>query len=176
MNCSRIVKNTFTRAQAEEEVKDQFTIIKDATTAYKNAGKPQEKELVDFCNDYLAKTTKSAPGVGCIITIEAGVSDSRENPYTVKDIKNEKGKRTYKMGYQLIDRETNTLLCTCFGTKADAKEQAKNFYRDGYKGNMFVKYVKEVVEGEVGAFEVVYTPSKSTKQGKYILFGFPKEV
>jgi hypothetical protein len=41
---------------------------------------------------------------------------------------------------------------------------------------MFAKYVKEVVEGEVGAFEVVYTPSKSTKQGKYILFGFPKEA
>ena len=160
----------YTKDEAVKQV--DFQIMRDATQAWKAAGKPMmEKELRAFCADYLAKHTKFIGNAGCVITIEAGSADTRENPYTINDIKNEKGKRVYKTGYQAIDKATGEILFTNFETKAKAKEMAKNLYKKGYKGDIFCKYVKDVIEGEVGAFEVTYTPSKSAKVGKYICFG-----
>ena len=40
-----------------------------------------------------------------------------------------------------------------------------------YRGDIFCKVIHEVIEGEVGAFEMTYTPSKNTKLGTYIVFG-----
>lgn len=160
----------YTKDEAVKQV--NFQIMRDATQAWKAAGKPMmEKELRAFCDKYLAQFTKYIANAGCIITIEAGSANTRENPCTVKDIKNEKGKRTYKTGYQAINKATGEILFTNFETKAKAKEMAKALYKKGYKGDIFVKYIKDVVEGEVGAFEVLYTPSKSAKVGKYICFG-----
>ena len=172
VNFKRLEVSAFTKQEAVEKVAENFQIIKDATQAWKNAGKPiTEQALKAFCADYLTKHTKFATGIGCSITMEAGTPDSRERPYTVKDIKNEKGKRKYKTGYQLMDQATGKVLGVCFETKAKAKEVAKDLYKNGYKGNIFAKYIKEVTEGEVGAFEVAYTPSKSSKLGKYFCFG-----
>lgn len=176
MNSTRIVVKAHTKQEAIDQVEEKFQIMKDATTAYKNAGKPQEKDLVDFCNQYLAKTTKSINGAGCIITIEAGIADSRENPYAFNDIKNEKGTRVWKKGIQFVDRETNAIMGTCFGTKSEAKDMVKELYRNGYKGKLFASYIKAVVGGEAGAFEASYAPSKSSKLGTYICFGFPKDI
>ena len=161
----------FTKTEALD--KAPFQVIKDATQAWKNAGKPiTEKALREFCAEYLQQHTKMATGVGCSITFEAGVADTRERPYTVIDIKNEKGKRKYKTGYQGIDPETGEILFTNFETKSKAKEEAKELNtKKGYKGDIFCKYVKQVVEGEVGAFEVKHTPSKSAKPGTYLAFG-----
>ena len=171
----KLVVNAYTKDEAKAQVVNEFEIMKDATTAYKLAGFPQEAELTEFCNNYLAKNTKMIPGVGCIITIVPGVSDTRDNPYSVKDIKNEKGKRVYKKCFQIIDRDTNQLLSKCFGTKSEAKDVVKEMYREGYKGEILCIYAKEVIEGEVKAFEASYAPSKSTVCGKYICFGMPKE-
>ena len=65
-----------------------------------------EKALKEFEAEYLAKHTKFAAGIGCSITFEAGSADTRERPYTMRDIKNEKGKRKYKTGYQGINPAT----------------------------------------------------------------------
>ena len=71
-----------------------------------------------------------------------------------------------------INPATGEILFTNFETKNKAKEVAKELYtKKDYKGDVFCKYIKDVVEGEVGAFEVKYTPSKSAKQGTYICFG-----
>ncbi len=52
------------------------------------------------------------------------------------------------------------------------KELAKELYtKKDYTGDVYCKYIKAVVEGEDGAFEVKYTPSKSAKMGTYICFG-----
>jgi hypothetical protein len=173
VNFKRLEVNAYTKQEAVEKVAGQFQIIKDATQAWKNANKPiTEQALKAFCADYLQKHTKFASGIGCSITIESGTPDSRERPYSVRDIKNEKGKRHYKTGYQLLDKATGQVLGVSFDTKAKAKELAKKLYTDkGYKGDIYCKYIKEVTEGEVGAFEVTYTPSKSSKLGKYLCFG-----
>lgn len=150
-----------------------FQVIRDATQAWNKAGKPiTNKALQEFCAEYLAKHTKFAQGIGCSITVEAGSADTRERPYTVKDVKNEKGKRKFKKAFQLIDKATGEILGTSFGTKKEAQDLAKSLYTEqGYKGNAMCKIVHEVVEGEVIAFEIEYTPSKSAKIGNYVCFG-----
>ena len=135
-----------------------FQVIRDATQAWKAAGKPiSGAALKEFCAEYLQKHTKFAEGIGCSITIEAGKADTRERPYTITDIKNEKGKRKYKTGYRGVDVETGKILFTNFESKLEAKKVAKELYtKHGFRGNIHVTYVKEVVEGETGAFDVVY--------------------
>lgn len=170
-NFRTIETKGYTKQEALSQV--PFQIIRDATQAWKKAGKPIEgKALREFCAEYLQKYTKYAVGIGCSITIEAGKADTRERPYTVTDIKNEKGKRKYKTGYRGVDTETGKIMFTNFESKAAAKQAAKELYtKMGYRGNLRVNYVKEVVEGEAGAFEVAYTPSSSAVVGTYICFG-----
>lgn len=161
----------FTKKEALETA--PFQILRDATQAWKKAGSPIEaKALKEFCAAYLEKWTKFASNVGCSITKEAGSADTRERPYTVTDIKNTKGKRKYKTGIEGIDTETGERLFVSFETKTKAKEMAKELYtKNGFKGNIHANYVKQVVEGETGAFDVTYTPSKSAKVGSYLCFG-----
>lgn len=160
----------FTKQEATSQA--PFQVFKDATQAWKLAGAPVGGEgLQEFCAEYLKKHTKMAKGIGCSITFEAGSADTRERPYTVTDIKNEKGKRKYKTGIQGVDTETGEILFTNFENKTKAKEVAKELYKKGYKGNIHATYVKAVVEGETGAFDVVYTPSKSAHMGRYFCFG-----
>ena len=171
INLKKVEVSAFTKAEAIE--KAPFQVLKDATQAWKNAGKPlNDKDLKVFCSEYLAKHTKGAVGLGCSITFENGSADTREKPFSINDIKNEQGKRKYVTGYQGINPETGEILFTCFETKAKAKEVAKELYtKEGYRGSVKCNYIKVVAEGEKGAFDVVYAPSKSAKAGKFILFG-----
>lgn len=158
----------------EAIAKAPFQIIMDATQAWKLAGKPlMGTELKEFLAAKLQAETKFANGVGCIITVDAGVPDSREFPYAVNDIKNDKGKRKFGMSFLMTDKETGEVKGIVTGaTKAEAIEKAKELYvKKGYKGNLMAQYIKVVTEGEPGAFEVSYAPSKSTHLGKYLLFG-----
>lgn len=153
-----------------------FKIYYDATQAYKNWVEKQDGAITesmkkDFCIEYLAKKTKNAPGVGCSITVEAAVADSKKNPYHISDVKNEKGKRKYSTVYIIKDRNTNEILDKCDTTKAEAKDKVKNLYKKGYKGNIVCLYSKEVAEGEPIAFYAEYSPSTSAKQGRYVVFG-----
>lgn len=161
----------YTKNEATE--KAPFQIIKDATQAWKNANKPLTgSALKEFMAEYLEKNTKFAAGIGCMITVDAGQADTRERPYTVTAIKNEQGKRGYKTAIQGLDKETGNILFTCFGTKDDAEKMAKALYTDkDFKGNIHAVYTKQVVEGEPGAFDVEYTPSKNAKIGSYLAFG-----
>ena len=73
---------------------------------------------------------------------------------------------------QGINPATGEVLFLNFETKTKAKEIAKELYtKKGYTGDIYCKYIKAVVEGEDGAFEVKHTPSKSAKMGTYICFG-----
>lgn len=176
MNNFKIVETkAFTKAEALNQVVENngIQVIKDATQAWKNAGKPvTDKELRKFCAEYLQENTKFASGIGCSITVESGVADSRERPYKVNDIKNEQGKRKFKKAIQGINPATGEVLFTVTGTKNEAKEAAKELYtKHGYTGNVYAQYIHIVESGEVGAFEVEYAPSKSAKQGTYLVFG-----
>ena len=170
-NFKQVEVKGYTKNEALKEV--PFQVIKDATQAWKNAGKPLTgNALKEFMSEYLRVNTKFAAGIGCSITVEAGTADTRERPYTIYDIKNESGKRKYKTGIQGVNPETGEILFVNFENKAAAKEAAKALYTEGgYRGNIHATYVKEVVEGETGAFDVEYTPSKSAKVGTYLAFG-----
>lgn len=176
MNNFKIVETkAFTKAEALNQVVENngIQVIKDATQAWKNAGKPvTDKELRKFCAEYLQENTKYAAGIGCSITIESGVADTRERPYKITDIKNEQGKRKFKTAIQGTNPETGEVLFTVADTKTAAKEVAKELYtKHNYTGNVYAQYVKIVESGETGAFEVEYTPSKSAKLGTYLVFG-----
>ena len=148
-----------TGATKEEALaKAPFDIMGDATQAYKMFRKKQVNGITDadkkqFMLDYLAKKSKNVAGVGFVITEEAAVADTRERPYRIDDVKNEKGARKYKTIYQLIDDATGAVLAETDETKAKAKELAKELYaKKGYKGSLTCTYTKQVVEGQPVAF------------------------
>lgn len=178
MNFKRMEVCGATRKEAME--KAPFEIMGDATQAYKIWLKKQVNGVTDadkkqFMLDYLAKKSKNVSGVGFSITIEAAVADTRERPYSITDVRNEKGARKYKTTYQIIDAATGSVIDSTDETKAKAKEIAKNLYtKRGFKGDLICTYTKQVVDGEPIAFKASYTPSKSSRVGTYLVFGIEK--
>ena len=162
------------KAQIEESL---FHIQGDATQAYHNweqkqSGVITDRDRKEFMLDYLAKKSKNCPGAGFMITVESAVKDSRERPYKIDDIKNEDGKRKFKTFYKWVDNESKTVVCQVDTNKADAKAAIKELYKTGaYKGNAKLIKTKDVVEGQSVVATATYTPSKNTKNGKYIAFG-----
>lgn len=178
MNFKRMEVNGATREEAL--AKAPFDIMGDATQAYKIWRKKQVNGVTDsdkkqFMLDYLSKKSKNCVGVGFSITLESAVADTRERPYRIDDVKNEKGTRKYKTVYQIIDRATGAVLAETSETKAKAKEIAKALYTEkGFKGNLICTYTKQVLDGEPTAFTVEYTPSKSSRIGSYLVFGIER--
>lgn len=160
----------FTKAEAIE--KAPFQILKDATQAWKNAGKPMTgSKLKEFMAEYLEKNTKFTMGNGCMIVIESGQADTRERPYTIENIKGD-GKRKPTKAFQVVDNETKVILGTVFGTKDDAEKFVKTLYTEkDYKGDATVEIVYKITEGEPIAMKSKYTPSKNAKEGTYLVFG-----
>ena len=109
MNFKKVEVTGATKEEALE--KAPFEIMGDATQAYKTWRKKQlngvtEADKKQFMLDYLDKKSKSVAGVGFVITEESAIADTRERPYRVLDVKNEKGARKYVTVYQIIDTET----------------------------------------------------------------------
>lgn len=178
MNFKRMEVNGATREEAL--AKAPFDIMGDATQAYKIWRKKQVNGVTDsdkkqFMLDYLSKKSKNCAGVGFSITLESAVADTRERPYRIDDVKNEKGTRKYKTVYQIIDSATGAVLAETSETKAKAKEIAKALYTEkGFKGNLICTYTKQVLDGEPTAFTAEYTPSKSSRIGSYLVFGIER--
>ena len=151
------------------------TIMRDATSAYKKLlekGAVTPEMLKQFMLDYIASNSRNAPGIGFSITLQSAVASKRERPYTIEDVKNEKGKRKFASVYKWIDDETGAVVASSTGTKKEAKDALKKLYINGsYTGNATMKIFKDVVEGEPVAAKAKYTPSKGTQEGKYIVFG-----
>lgn len=162
----------------EAAVQVDFNVLGDATQAWKKAGCPLDpKEMQEFCEGYLvSKLKKASPGNGYIITIKSGVADSKERPYKIENVKNEKGKRKYVTAYLLKDKATNTILDIVTGTKKDAEDVAKDIFASKeYTGEIVAEYIKVVGEGEKNAFKGLHNPSKNTTLGSYYAFGYEKE-
>ena len=178
MNFKRMEVNGATKEEAL--AKAPFDIMGDATQAYKIWRKKQVNGVTDadkkeFMLEYLAKKSKNCAGVGFSITIESAVADTRERPYKIEDVKNDKGARKYKTIYQIIDKATGAVIAQTDETKAKAKEIAKALYTEkGYKGDLICTYTKQVVNGQPTAFTATYTPSKSSRVGSYLVFGIER--
>lgn len=157
----------------EALAKAPFNIMGDATQAYKNWKKTatSDSNVNDFYREYLTKKSKNVAGVGFSITIDSAVVDTRERPWKIDDIKNEKGKRKYTTVLELRDIRTGAVLGKISGTKTEAKDLAKKLIKNGFKGKGRAFYSKQVTEGEPAAFDFEYAPSKSSHAGTYVAFG-----
>lgn len=175
MNFKKIELTGRTKAEALE--KAPFYIQGDATQAFRMWKKKMvngvtERDIKQFCVDYLMKKSKGAPGSGFYITIDPAVADTRERPYRIEDVKNEGGKRKYLKTYVLTDAKTGEPLVSTNETKAKAKELAKELYtKHNFRGDVVCTLTKSVVEGEPVAFRSYYTPSKASHVGTYLVFG-----
>jgi hypothetical protein len=113
--------------------KHHFIISGDATQAYKKWEEKQEGVITDAMKrgvlhiNYLKKKNNMAPGAGFAITVQSAVKDSRQRPYTVHDVKNEKGAReSGRTTYEFIDDVTGVKLLVLLRTpKLRLKKLAK---------------------------------------------------
>ena len=175
MNFERMEVNGVTKEEAL--AKAPFEIMGDATQAYKiwrkkQTGAVTDADKVQFMLDYLAKKSKNVANVGFSITLESAIADTRERPYTIEDIKNEKGARKYKTVYRWVDKATGTTVVEVDTTKADAKNAIKKMYSEGtYNGVADLVMEKKCVEGQAVVARAKYTPSKSSRPGSYLVFG-----
>lgn len=164
-----------------------FQIMGDATQAYKLWEKKQTGLITDdmkktFMLNYLEKKSKNIEGVGFSITVESAVADTRERPYTFHDVKNEEGTRKWKQVYDLYENVGTSAkpvkgkyLGEAETTKTVSKNTGKKLYTEqDFKGNIVCYVSRKCVKGEPIAWTAEYTPSKSTKPGKYIVFGIEK--
>lgn len=150
-----------------------FQILGDATVAYKNFLKdnvPTDATLKEFMLAYLQKKTKSAPGLGCYITIESASKNTKTRCYKIMPVKNEKGTRRYQSTFIVLDKDKKD-LGQIVGTMAKAKEYVKELYRNGLTEKVTVKKIKTIKDGEEVVFTAEYSPSVNTKEGKYLVFG-----
>ena len=187
LNFQKLEVSGSTKAEALENA--PFGIMGDATQAYKLWRSKQttvtDAGIKQFCIDYLAKKSKNMPGVGFSITLEAAVADTRERPYKIENVKSE-GKRKMVSEYRWVDNATNETVCAVQtvkkekngvlgmypATKADAEKAIKELYVSGsYKGNASLVKVKVDSEGDHILATAQYTPSKSSKPGRYLVFG-----
>ncbi len=157
-----------------------FKTVYDATQAFKNWKKKQTGAITDsavkqFCAEYLAKKTKFVEGLGCYITVEAAVSNTKVTPCKITNVKSEKP-RKFKTVHMIVDDETGNILGQVEGKKTDASKLMKEIYETGeYKGNCKCKRVKQVSEGEETELIGTYCPSKSAKPGVYKVFGVERD-
>lgn len=180
----------FSREEAfakTELAKNGVTLKFDATTAFKNDGKPEGRHLEAFVDEYQQKRVKGVANVGFSITLEAGVADSRERPYKVENVVT-KGARRWKTVYQGFvganDKGVGGTLVFSKDTKGDAEEAGKAYVTEN-KVKVAVRMGKEVIgsiikvdkddKGKPGAAQDVamiinYTPSINATEGNYIFF------
>ncbi len=166
------------KAYTKEEAKEQspWTIMKDATQAWRLAGKPySDKDMKAFCLDYLKKWTQMVPGLGCMIVYENGVPNKKHRPFKIVNKKNKKGIRKYTRSFIAVDDDTNELLFWVQGEQPDAVKLAeKTFFEGKCKGSMTVFLANSIYEGEPVAFTAEFAPSTISKEGTYIIFGVDK--
>lgn len=158
-----------------------FTAAYDATQAYHNWEKKQTGAVTDamvkeFMVEYLEKKTKNVPGAGCFITVQSAVKDTRERPYTYENVKRE-GSTHPRTTYVWLDDNDGHEVCKVVSTadkratKAAAAEAIKKVMASGeYKGKASL-FVRKEEEKPVAVAHCAYTPSKSCKSGKYLVFG-----
>lgn len=181
----------FTKEQAMNEI--ELEIKHNATAAWRAAGEPTfgTEKFKAFAESFCDKK-KMSTGAGAYIQKVAPVADSRTKPYKIVNFKKE-GKTKWETVYNVCEAELNLDKEGKFksiesigvsvnneaSTKAEAEEIMRNLIAAN-KRSYVVRKTKEVVEDEnsknneilcVG----VYTPSISTRQGEFYVFGLVKE-
>ena len=94
----------------------------------------------------------------------------------LKTLKSERVKNE-KAGEAILDKDGNDTgrvepdTKVIRPTKTAAKEMAKELIKKGFKGQIDIVQGKESIGSDPVVSTVTYTPSKSTKNGRYMFFG-----
>jgi hypothetical protein len=143
-----------------------MTIIRNVTPSFKNE-KPVDFDA--FAQAMLKKNNiDTATGVGCIVVMEAGSSDTRERPYELVNNIVE-GSLSKKRFFEVRKKSDNALVAEA-ETKGEAIRLAKNCMKN-LREDLVCKQVYRVLGAHELAFELKYVPSANTKEGRYIVFG-----
>ena len=143
-----------------------ITIIRNVTPSFKNE-KPVDFDA--FAQSMLKKNNiDTATGVGCIVVMEAGSSDTRERPYELMNNIVE-GSLSKKRFFEVRKKSDNSLVAEA-ETKGEAIRLAKNCMKN-LREDLICKQVYRVLGAHELAFELKYVPSANTKEGRYIVFG-----
>ena len=163
--------NAFSMEEAKAKAAEMgLTVVRNVTQSWKNANSPvTDKSFKEFAVDSLQKNhLANAEGVGLMVVVNSGSADTRERPYKFTNNVVE-GKKNIERVYEIRRKDNGTVLATA-SMKADAEKKAKALMAD-VKTDLECVIVYHVTEGKDLAFTLNYTPSTSTKEGTYIVFG-----
>lgn len=143
------------------------TVVQDATKGWKKAGSPVlTKELSMYAADFLEeKGMFDFKGAGIIITITAGVEDTKKYPFSITSTRR-KGRCKLTRTVEIRTQKDNTLLGSA-KNKTEAISLAKDLVKQ-YQGDV---YGRTVYVSNDTDFEIKYTPSTKAQLGQYIVFG-----
>ena len=167
MNMKKFEITAFSLEEAKAKALEMgVTVIKNVTQSFKNE-RPVDFDL--FAEEMLKKNKiENATGVGCIVIIEAGSTDTRERPYEFVNNVVE-GPLAKRRIFEVLKKSDGTLVTTG-ETKGDAIRAAKKLMKN-LKEDLICKQVYRVLGAHELAFELKYVPSVNTKEGKYVVFG-----
>ena len=168
----KLMINAVSSKEAKEMAAEQgLTVVHDSTLSWKKAGSPAvgTQEFYDFAIDNLkANKLTDAKGVGVVITLDAGVADTRERPYKYNNVIFD-GTRRYVTTFEVRRKDNGALVGSAF-KKRDAEKLAKKAMVD-VKADMYCTVVKTEKNGNSLAFTLDYVPSVNAKTGTYVVFG-----
>jgi hypothetical protein len=171
-----IMRKFEVKAFSQDEAKEKalefgLKVVKNVTMSWKSADAPaiNSEEFKTFCTEQFMKNKLDATtGVGLMVVVEPGTTDSRKFPYAFVDNK-VKGSIEKKRVFEIRLAEDDKLIGEA-ETKGDAVRLAKELMVT-YKKDMVTKVVYRVL-GEKGvAFKLNYAPSTNTALGTYVVFG-----
>lgn len=155
------------------------TLYRDATQSYKKYV-ASEKNVTDakrkeWMIQFVEKEAKNAPGLGFVIVLEKGEKDTRNRPYHFEKVKRD-GARKWKTFFKIRDAKTKEEYKKIEGNQKVAFDAAKKMLATGeVKSNLEIILQKDVIEGEAKVANVLYTPSKNCKVGRYLFFGITND-
>ena len=163
--------NAFSKEEAKAKAADLgMTVVREVTQSWKNAGSPvTDKSFKEFATNTLAKNhLANAEGVGLMVVVSNGSADTRERPYKYTNNVVD-GKKKVERVYEIRRKDNGTVVGT-EKTQSAAEKKAKKLMSE-VKADLECIIVYHVTEGKDLAFTLTYTPSTSTKEGMYIVFG-----
>lgn len=171
-----IMKKFEIKAFSLEEAKEKaleygLKVIRNVTMSWKNSEFPDvnSNEFKMFAAEQFDKNRlNDTVGVGLIVVLQPGTADDKTRPYKLIDNK-VKGSVEKKRVFEIRLSDNDQLVGEAY-SKNEAIRKAKELMVE-YKKDMITKVVYRVLGDKGTAFELKYSPSIKTAEGKYVVFG-----
>lgn len=131
-----------------------------------------DKDFDSFAKKQIKSSRiKDLPGIGLMVTIMNGRKDRRYRPYIYTDSGRPKGRLPMERCYEIRKADDDELIVLVTGTtRKKAIKVAKELMPE-VKADLYIEIVYRIKDGNgiVGTLE--YSPSPSTKIGRYVFIG-----